>query len=1142
MKYLLQISDLHLVNNSANWNNMQEAIVNNVREVLRDVNKGNKLLVLGGDFRFFNGSFDLAKDFISRLIIEMDIDPEKDVFLVPGNHDIRAQDADGRAKRIEDIKENPILLRDKKSDLMKDYSEFRDFTQEIGIYSKGSTLPATIHVRSWRNHLNILHLNTTLIADGLTKKDQRVDTATATSQVIRKALRKDQRPVIALGHNSFYDLLQTDKNALRGLFSQENISAYLCGDRHKVDTDPNQQMISLQKNKSVVKIPNVVSYRGSTDDTDTYSDFGMIWHIWDEKKQTVKLNYLRWDGEDQAELKPDLDGIKSYPLIIQQNRTIKRKRKLSVNNIFLQNTHLDKVAKKAYEENMISRICQNILKQQSGERKATYDGLCTEIRNSSDPYPLIIKGEPGVGKSTLLSSLFLNYAGSTNSLAKTEDIVSLDLHHYDQDSIEDAKKNLNKLLEQIRHSVNDDTIFFIDGINEYQRNGQKLQKMLLSEMSEWKKRGARFVLSIGTDTSQELPKDQSVESVELERIEQEAKIKVQLELLDTKSDEFTDIIKTVFSMYQLYPNPVQSTEKVSILCEKIDGTVSSFGTTVSGFRTVVFLAQRFLDYQQDADLFSLKCGRILFDYFSHKVLNEKKLQSLSRRLFLYTLGVNNGRFPEGQKAIQYRSAATRDFLFAYQFVSILKDDKEKDIQTIQNCDFILTPRINRFMLDLILEAEDQVLVANKIIKLYSQLNKERIRMKSQLAYLLGRMENSEAKKIALDFLLNQYREYEQRIDIISSNEMLVFRSIGISLLHLGNRDIRTEFLTNLIYNHRLRVVNRNFHVAYYTLSYKQINEYSLDDDSILTTTRYDSLVSILINSINSTSSAKSRTSGRSPCVSILTLIDLVIWKYNIRSQSTDVLPDGFLKILEDVSKHDSIYDGSLKEYISNIRHFLSLSNVYSDLLEKLYLLKTTLRAGWLEEGRDIPIGNSIKSPESVAEHTWACCLLAQIFLTEKLEDCDLMGADVISSREYQEYNYDKIIQMLMIHDLPEAITGDIPTRKKTDENREEERKLMVKLEARSVFRYLGGLRALKKLWDEYHGDTINAIIARDIDQIEALVQLYIYRELLSSKDLIAERDSWIQRAKSRIKSDFGKKLVKLIIDILLLDQYFLRDS
>ena len=83
MIYLLHISDLHLVADPR-WYNMKNAILESVRETLREVPLGEKLLVITGDFHnFIQNNFVHAEEFVLSLVKAMGIDLEKDVFVIP---------------------------------------------------------------------------------------------------------------------------------------------------------------------------------------------------------------------------------------------------------------------------------------------------------------------------------------------------------------------------------------------------------------------------------------------------------------------------------------------------------------------------------------------------------------------------------------------------------------------------------------------------------------------------------------------------------------------------------------------------------------------------------------------------------------------------------------------------------------------------------------------------------------------------------------------------------------------------------------------------------------------------------------------------------------------------------------------------
>jgi putative hydrolases of HD superfamily len=126
-------------------------------------------------------------------------------------------------------------------------------------------------------------------------------------------------------------------------------------------------------------------------------------------------------------------------------------------------------------------------------------------------------------------------------------------------------------------------------------------------------------------------------------------------------------------------------------------------------------------------------------------------------------------------------------------------------------------------------------------------------------------------------------------------------------------------------------------------------------------------------------------------------------------------------------------------------------------------LKTVTRSGWTSAGQR----------ESVAEHTWRLCLMAMV----------LYGRD-------DRIDLGKLLRMCLIHDLGEAIGGDIPAPEqardgaggKAARERDDLLELIHPLpdEARAE---------ITGLWDEYEAaESAEARLAKGLDKLETILQ------------------------------------------------------
>ncbi|HSU14603.1 HD domain-containing protein [Longimicrobium sp.] len=133
-----------------------------------------------------------------------------------------------------------------------------------------------------------------------------------------------------------------------------------------------------------------------------------------------------------------------------------------------------------------------------------------------------------------------------------------------------------------------------------------------------------------------------------------------------------------------------------------------------------------------------------------------------------------------------------------------------------------------------------------------------------------------------------------------------------------------------------------------------------------------------------------------------------------------------------------------------------------DFLRAAEALKTATRSGWTSAGQQ----------ESVAEHTWRLCLMA-----------------LVLHRDFPGVDFARLIRICIIHDLGEAIGGDVPAPEQAalgeGKSAGERRDLLQLLSPLPA-----DLRAeITSLWDEYEAAvTPEARLAKALDKLETILQ------------------------------------------------------
>jgi putative hydrolases of HD superfamily len=158
------------------------------------------------------------------------------------------------------------------------------------------------------------------------------------------------------------------------------------------------------------------------------------------------------------------------------------------------------------------------------------------------------------------------------------------------------------------------------------------------------------------------------------------------------------------------------------------------------------------------------------------------------------------------------------------------------------------------------------------------------------------------------------------------------------------------------------------------------------------------------------------------------------------------------------------------------------------------MLKRTPRSGFQFLG---------SGSESVAEHIFRTTYVG--YALGKME---------------QHVDVDKLIKMCLFHDLPEARTGDLNYVNK---------KYVVADEKKAVYDLTATLpfgSELLGIINEYEeGKTIEALLARDADQLEMILALKEYKDIGNRY-----ADEWLEFSLKRLQTETAKELAKVILE------------
>jgi len=483
---------------------------------------------------------------------------------------------------------------------------------------------------------------------------------------------------------------------------------------------------------------------------------------------------------------------------------------------------------------------------------------------------------------------------------------------------------------------------------------------------------------------------------------------------------------------------------------------------------------------------------------------DKPMPSISRRL----------------KDLLSSHESIQEFFIACWYLEQIREETYQN--NIRLLNLVMPKGVTRFIVPMLnRNVTDEAHVLDLIEHNYSNMA---LMAKSEMTYWLGRMKAPSIAERAEHMLEHFYKL--QKDELIDAKEtdtdykqkLFLLRGISVSLIVKGHMDISDEYILSLINNSLANEINRGFHLEYYgDKAYLPVyNNLDFMDDI----TRGQRTLNQLI-----TANEVSMQSMDLPPVFELNLFTICsILQARVEVYNPNITFD-LTPYLERACQHIEWYLQNGHHITKVLREYLSMVKRDFEKREKqdpsewgtmgaetyAAYCKRVYRTGWVKR--------RIETPETVAEHMYHAWMMAMMFLP----DC---------YPGYDDYSKDKILKLLLIHDVAEAVTGDIEKPKKAEDParyRDQESQEMGIWLLRGSYPSIAAVPESYEVWQLWDNkDDINGRIAHEIDILQTLFQLltYIneYPECFEESDVTR----WL-RERNDIRTMPGRNILKNLI-------------
>lgn len=804
----------------------------------------------------------------------------------------------------------------------------------------------------------------------------------------------------------------------------------------------------------------------------------------------------------------------------------------------------------------------------SGEEKPIQENIIqytVDLINESDKiYPLVLRGMPKIGKSLFLTivymgmmSGYLNHTFNYIPLYFNLDTILKNITKKSE-NYNVAKTSIDNCLnkgKELSKKYNMPICYIFDGMRQHKVEDECVEDYLVENINSY---------------------------VSFENIEPDNKIIFSVDTDEGIGGYNTKIHTFRKAAHILYFNPIK-TNKIPNN-EKFNAFISAFTRLYNcddaniivknvkklGFQYIdLNTLINFKEYFETPD--GECCKTELYRELSEELIEEKNINYACQ--ICYELYYKNQwcdyssyTISDCKENVLYtikKEVYLRNYLIAKYYVEeikqLLKNPKTAKIDVVDEC---FGHEISSFICGILIKDSAKEIFKKFNEKFYKELS---FKGKSMLSYLCGRLNFS--NKVLNDILSNHKEAIESAEINVENEEQLFYklvaqRSVMISsIIGLNDKDkAKKEFLSLLISNSDIRKVNRQFYLLYYGDRTTESVPFNHEIKEGFDFYNVYHILSSRLDAFNSGDHRKKLIE-----IELFTLCDLVQQRIDnpnacAWNNQTEGIPSIFYDEKHNKPKNKRSFN-ILTFMTKTIRNYLeSEDTTEENELFKIYLhekdkefnaalckikdralsvverynpalklkecstISKIEKIGWKIKDDISSLDKQLfdsyksnKSYETVLEHIYECYLIGLFYLP--------------ADGKNENYNKQKILNMLLIHDLGECYCDDYPPfYNKINDIKNAEDIFNKGLYVNGVHEDISDLTEYLYLWKEWQNSSnnINIVIAKEIDTIHMIYKMMV---LLKDSDIELEKERITRffKEKKNIITEEGKKIYKILI-------------